>query len=935
MGVYQLKQAKSYIKEHLAEDGQYELMLCREKPDLIKVQVRSQHVASKVYNLWIEYSNGLTPISGWYCQYPLAERSIWMSPSGTITVISGTSQALECQVKGGNPLVTLTWRCKGSEVVGVNLSKDSLSASRLIVPVDQTYNGKECVCTATNSTTTIGEKTVVFDVIYAPTYKLMMSPSGNKDIGAGDSVTLDCHVRGGNPIATLTWRCKGALRTGKNLTSTDTARSTLTVTVDKTYNGHICACIATQQTNPGREIGRKTVEFNVIYPPLATNIYLLPSGTETVTNGTTQRLECQLKGGNPLATLTWRCKESPRIGVNLTTSNLSASRLTFTVDETYHGQQCVCTATYSKTTIGTKTVVFNVLYAPVINLNTSKVILSEGESFNRTCSAHGNPSPNVSWVQDFTTLPSTGVLFFSRIEKGDAGIYVCLAENGITSQTRTKSFRIIVQYAPEVDLAFTNMTENTTNASLNCTARGVPSVYKFRWIHKIGSTVVRDLDDHVINSESVSTLTLPRVSYQDMGTYICEVENGIKGSNGQIVQTKQGIIFVEGSPRAINAQGRYLTEKNTSLDFNITYVSFPAPVNTSLIRYGSTLPVVTVSAATVTLPFYHKNISVDGYMAQIHFSNIETKHQGRYQLYIKNIVEFYYNFDIIISDKPDPPTHLVIDNISKTSAVISWISGNNNGHVQTFSLSYRKHKQILETSVILNHTVSSFFVGNLDMSTKYDVTVFASNDKGTSENITRTFQTLSAASSGGHGAIFGAVAGSVAAGILIVVIAIAAFKHHQKHTRPKSKPPPDRLDDNNDGLKANILYESAGPNYIHEPGPSTSDRAGAVYAMVQKPKSTTTFSQVYAEVRKPKKGTVQIEVHAEVQRTETETVDKDGLKPNILYESAGPSYLLEPGPSTSDQSGADYAIRKKVESKTSEVQRADEEAMNESAYAEV
>ncbi|XP_060073809.1 hemicentin-2-like, partial [Ylistrum balloti] len=380
------------------------------------------------------------------CLDPLAARSIWMFPSGTITVTSGTSQSLECQVKGGNPLVTLTWRCKGSEVVGVNLSKDSLSASRLIVPVDQTYNGKECVCTATNSTTTIGEKTVVFDVIY---------------------------------------------------------------------------------------------------PPLATNIYLLPSGTETVTNGTTQRLECQLKGGNPLATLTWRCKESPRIGVNLTTSNLSASRLTFTVDETYHGQQCVCTATYSKTTIGTKTVVFNVLYAPVINLNTSKVILSEGESFNRTCSAHGNPSPNVSWVQDFTTLPSTGVLFFSRIEKGDAGIYVCLAENGITSQTRTKSFRIIVQYAPEVDLAFTNMTENTTNASLNCTARGVPSVYKFRWIHKIGSTVVRDLDDHVINSESVSTLTLPRVSYQDMGTYICEVENGIKGSNGQIVQTKQGIIFVE------------------------------------------------------------------------------------------------------------------------------------------------------------------------------------------------------------------------------------------------------------------------------------------------------------------------------------------------------------------------------------------------------
>ncbi|XP_060081922.1 nephrin-like [Ylistrum balloti] len=580
MGVYQLKQAKSYIKEHLAEDGQYELMLCREKPDLIKVQVRSQHVASKVYNLWIEYSNGLTPISGWYCQYPLAARSIWMSPSGTITVISGTSQSLECQVKGGNPLVTLTWRCKGSEVVGVNLSKDSLSASRLIVPVDQTYNGKECVCTATNSTTTIGEKTVVFDVIYAPTDKLMMSPSGNKDIGAGDSVTLDCHVRGGNPIATLTWRCKGALRTGKNLTSTDTARSTLTVTVDKTYNGHMCACIATQQTNPGREIGRKTVEFNVIYAPtdklmmspsgnkdigagdsvtldchvrggnpiatltwrckgalrtgknmtstdtarstltvrvdktynghmcaciatqqtnpgreigrktvefnviyapLATNIYLLPSGTETVTNGTTQRLECQLKGGNPLATLTWRCKESPRIGVNLTTSNLSASRLTFTVDETYHGQQCVCTATYSKTTIGTKTVVFNVLYAPVINLNTSKVILSEDSPSAPTqvfADCKGFGSAEVSWLagdngghtQSFQVLYQTDGNVYKYpdiVTENDSDDYVLTVEN--LAEQSLYIFTI---------LAFNNVGNVTSTDLGKCTVHGEVSPNK-------------------------------------------------------------------------------------------------------------------------------------------------------------------------------------------------------------------------------------------------------------------------------------------------------------------------------------------------------------------------------------------------------------------------------------------------------------------------
>lgn len=76
MGVYQLKQAKSYTMEHLSEDGQYELMACREKPGLIKVQIRSRHVASKLYNLWIEYSPGLTPISGWYCQCKVGARVV-------------------------------------------------------------------------------------------------------------------------------------------------------------------------------------------------------------------------------------------------------------------------------------------------------------------------------------------------------------------------------------------------------------------------------------------------------------------------------------------------------------------------------------------------------------------------------------------------------------------------------------------------------------------------------------------------------------------------------------------------------------------------------------------------------------------------------------------------------------------------------------------
>ncbi|XP_033758186.1 tenascin-R-like [Pecten maximus] len=244
------------------------------------------------------------------------------------------------------------------------------------------------------------------------------------------------------------------------------------------------------------------------------------------------------------------------------------------------------------------------------------------------------------------------------------------------------------------------------------------------WIHKIGSTVIRDSFDHVTNLGSMSTLTIPTVSLQDMGMYICEVENGIPGRNGQIVQTGQGFMSVTGSPRVINGREKYVTEKDVSLDINVTFISFPEPVNTSILRTDSSLPpqsdpTVSVSPVPVSVSFYNKDVIVDGYMAQIHFNKFERKYRGHYQLYIRNSFVYYYNFKIVISGKPDSPSNLVISQITENSAVISWIPGEDNGHIQTFTLTYRKSRGELQTNFITSK--SSFTVRNLTMSTRYDV----------------------------------------------------------------------------------------------------------------------------------------------------------------------------------------------------------------------
>jgi len=50
LGTYQIKQAKSYTEEHFNDSGLYELLVHKERSDIIRVQLQSRHTSSKIYN---------------------------------------------------------------------------------------------------------------------------------------------------------------------------------------------------------------------------------------------------------------------------------------------------------------------------------------------------------------------------------------------------------------------------------------------------------------------------------------------------------------------------------------------------------------------------------------------------------------------------------------------------------------------------------------------------------------------------------------------------------------------------------------------------------------------------------------------------------------------------------------------------------------------
>ena len=63
-----LKQAKKYATEHLSDDGSFDIKVAKQRDDLVRAQIQSQHKNSILYDVWIQYDQ--KEILGWYCLCP-------------------------------------------------------------------------------------------------------------------------------------------------------------------------------------------------------------------------------------------------------------------------------------------------------------------------------------------------------------------------------------------------------------------------------------------------------------------------------------------------------------------------------------------------------------------------------------------------------------------------------------------------------------------------------------------------------------------------------------------------------------------------------------------------------------------------------------------------------------------------------------------------
>uniref|UniRef100_A0A8C5JPW3 Contactin-3 n=1 Tax=Junco hyemalis TaxID=40217 RepID=A0A8C5JPW3_JUNHY len=442
-------------------------------------------------------------------------------------------------------------------------------------------------------------------------------------------------------------------------------------------------------------------------------------------------------------------------------------------------------------------------YEPKIEVQFPETLAAaKGSTVKLECFALGNPVPQINWRRtDGLPFPSkiklrksNGMIEIPNFQQEDAGLYECITENSRGKNIARGRLTYYakphwVQPIQDVEVAV----EDTL--SWECRASGKPKP-SYRWL-KNGEQLAIEGRIQIENG----ALTISNLNLTDSGRYQCIAENkhGVISSSAELrvvasapdfskspmkrlIQVQIGsTVDFECKPRAFpkakcswKKGGEQLQENerisllkdgglrvaNVTKGDAGTYTCLAT--NQFGTAKGSTSLVVTGGCSQTTsleLLMGRNLLSCSAAFEQpqkfwwIFFSpfyfcasgdlmirNIQLKHSGKYVCMVKTEVDSVASAaDLIVRGSPGPPEHVRVDEITDTTAQISWQEGtDNHSPVTTYTIQARTpfsvgwQRATTVPDVIDGRTFTSTVV-DLNPWVEYEFRVVATNKIGGGE----------------------------------------------------------------------------------------------------------------------------------------------------------------------------------------------------------
>uniref|UniRef100_A0A671MK57 Contactin-5 n=1 Tax=Sinocyclocheilus anshuiensis TaxID=1608454 RepID=A0A671MK57_9TELE len=632
---------------------------------------------------------------------------------------------MNCEARG-NPVPTYSWLINGTVVDTEADFRYSLIAGNLII-----HNASEAIdygryqCRAENSIGTVLSRDALLQFAYLGAFS--GRARGAVSVREGQGVVLMCAPPPHSPEIIYSWVFNElpsfVAEDSRRFISQETGNLYISKVQPSDVGSYVCQVKNTvtnaRVLSPPTPLALKTDGVMGEYEP---KIEAHFPQTVLAAKGVTVRLEC-FALGNPVPTITWR-KMSGNIPKK---ARLRKSQAVLEIPniqlEDSGSYECKAENTRGGTAFRGHLQVYT-LPQWISMINDTQ--LDSGEQLHWECRATGKPRPTYRWLRNGEPLNSqsrvemvNGELIIHRLQQADSGMYQCIAENKYGAIYSSAELKILASAPMFSTNPFRLIATVGKDVSLECRPRASPKP-RISWRkndRRVQIMLLRNNTLRIINS-----------SRSDEGSYVCRAENQFGSAELTTVLLVKEPMRVELSPIRVEVtvgESVVLSCKVThdpSLDVSFLWLLNNQPLNTQ--QEGGHFEYIQTQSST----------------ADMMIRSILLKHAGKYGCRAQTradsvLAEWWHLFP----GPPGPPGVVIVEEITDTTATLSWSHGvDNHSPITTYNVQARSPVSLGWQTVKtdpepVTGNMESAMAVDLNPWVEYEFRVVATNGIGTGD----------------------------------------------------------------------------------------------------------------------------------------------------------------------------------------------------------
>ncbi|NXY07135.1 CNTN4 protein, partial [Pteruthius melanotis] len=384
--------------------------------------------------------------------------------------------------------------------------------------------------------------------------------------------------------------------------------------------------------------------------------------------GTTVKLEC-FALGNPVPTISWRRadgKQIPRKARRHRSSGLL--EIPNFQQEDAGPYECVAENVRGKN-VARGQLTFYAQPSWIQRIGDVHAAIEERVSWE--CRASGRPKPSYRWLKDGEPLLpqgrvqlEQGSLTIPNVSLADAGMYQCVAENrhGVIFASAELSVIAIGPDFSKTLLKKLTLVKVGGEVIIECKPKASPRP-TYSW--KKGKDILRENERITVLDDG--SLRIVNVTKSDAGSYTCVATNhfGTASSTGSLVVKDPTRVMVSPFSMDVTVGESIVLPCQVSHDHSLDIV-FTWSFNGHLIDFEKDGD-------------HFERVGGQDSAGDLMIRSIQLKHAGKYVCMVQTSVDkLSAAADLIVRGPPGPPEAVTIDEVTDTTAQLSWRPGADN-----------------------------------------------------------------------------------------------------------------------------------------------------------------------------------------------------------------------------------------------------------------